>query len=172
MEMNGLRKIAGLFGAVAVAALAISCGGGGGTAAVSSRRFGSLAFSLTTTKRSYAVGEQVQGTFTVRNVGHQTINLGVSGCDFAYNVLAGGNTVGGVGGCGSQDFFNVSIAPGATEVHNFVWNQKDSENAQVPAGQYAILAWQPVVGIDGTLISPEQARSDLAASPVQVTLGP
>ena len=153
--------------------LLIGCGNGGGTtSATGARRFGSLEFKLTTPKTTYALGEQVSFAFSARNVGAQAVQTNADGCDRAFYVTQGGTRIAGVTGCASQDFASSTIAPGDAKTNNFTWDQKDFQGNQVPPGQYAIVGWLDVVSIDGTLVSTDQARQNLASNPIQVTIGP
>jgi len=106
------------------------------------RQFGSLEFTLSATKAVYARGEQVPLTFTVKNVGTQTITATIGACDFfGTKVTQAGNLVWQKsGGCGASTV-QVTIMPGETKTYSYAWDQKDLQGNSVGSGRYTIKSW-------------------------------
>ena len=152
-----------------IALLAVTltgCGGGSGTTAVTARRFGSLEYTLTTTKTTFAHGEQVPLTFTVRNVGSQTINVILGACEpFDTKVTSGSAVVWQdslTHGCGTEVTF-IAIAPGETKTYTYTWPQADQQGNQIPAGSYTLTSWYQAYSVtDATLSSGNQEVNEWA----------
>ena len=165
--------------ALPLLALLSSCGGDNSPAAPNGpvvstpRQFDNLVFTLSVPKATYAKGEQVPLTFTVKNVGTQTLAVGLGACDwFDTKVITGSRllwqkSVGS--GCGGH-VQPLSIAPGETKTFNYSWLQIDQQGIQVPTGQYSIKSWfQPMSPADPNP-SPEKQEANEFANPIQITL--
>jgi hypothetical protein len=157
---------------VALSALLSGCGSGGGdidNTAIPSvpRRFGSLEFTATATHSRYVPGTQVPLTLTVRNVGTQTAKIGVTGCQVAFDVMQRGQRIGPPPPDCPPSSVVASIAPGATQNFDTVWDQTDSQGRRVSVGSYAIDLWLTATSIDGVPVGPD-AKTNLSAEPILV----
>ena len=175
--MDKSRKAAILPIAILLSALLSGCGGGNSTIAASNgsapRQSGSLEYALTTTKMTFAKGEQVSLTFTVRNVSMQTVNVELGTCDWFDTKVVNGSQVLWekrlTHGCGAS-VNPLSIAPGEIKTFNYSWPQTDQQGNPAPAGQYAIKSWfQPYNSTDPNL-SPGNQEANEYAYPIQISV--
>lgn len=137
------------------------------------RQFGSLEFTLSATKAVYARGEQVPLTFTVKNVGMQTVNVTIATPAFdatitQNNQLVWQYTTSPLAGGGTGVIRTISIDPGVAETLDFTWDQKDQQGNSVMSGRYVVKAWFYPRSIDNTSVSQIQVESDLASNPIQI----
>lgn len=110
-------------------------------------------------------------TFTVTNVGSQTIAATLGACKFFdTKVTSSAQPIWQeslVGGC-IGSITDVSIAPGETKTYTSTWTQLDQHGNQVPPGSYTLTSWyQPYNSIDSNL-SPGNQEVNEAAGPIQV----
>jgi hypothetical protein len=160
----------------ALGALVAGCGGGDArsTAPVTSpaRQFGTLRFSLSASRATYARAEPVQITFVVRNVGAAPVTIDFVGATYATQVTRGDDVIvtfpqligGSVGA-------HETIMPGQTVTIPDTWDQTvPATGAPAPPGAYTVNAWLPATAVDGAVLSPESARSGLAANSIAFTI--
>lgn len=160
---------------VAVVAFAVAlltgCGGGDGATDTGNRRFRLLEFALTTPKTTYAHGEKVPMTFTVKNTGSQTVTVIGGGCVILFRITKGGQSFEPGIGCGAGAY-TITFAPGETKIYDLAWDQNDNQGTLVQAGQDTITAWLTAGNIDGTMLSAAEAEQNLSASPIQILVVP
>lgn len=165
-------------------ALLTACGGSDNSTPVKtgpvtsvSRTFQTLAFSLETPKSVYKVGEAVPLTLTVQNTGTQAVTVTYGDTvNSAFAVQQNGADV-YVSNLGGIEAINtISIDPGASKQFTFSWaqtNNVDPNNVmQVASGQYSLIGWLPAGGVNGTSVSVEQSRAELASNPLIITIFP
>ena len=75
------------------------CGGGDSSTGSGASPYRSLTFTLTTTKASFATGEQVPLPFSVKNLGMRAVSIYGGGCLVWFRITQGSQTIDGVGGC-------------------------------------------------------------------------
>lgn len=157
---------------LSVLLLLAGCGGGGSSMG-SSRTFGTLEFVLTIPKTTFAPGETVPMTFTVRNSGSRAVITKHIGCEPAFLVYHDGQALKGTPFCGIDEFFEVTFSPGETKTYHLNWDQRSGDQElQSPAGQYSITAWLDAIAVDENQLTFTQARQELASNPVVFTIGP
>jgi hypothetical protein len=175
--MDKLRKAAILPVMILLSALVSGCGGGSNTIAASNgsapRRSGSLEYTLTTTKMTFARGEQVPLTFTVRNVSMQTVNVELGACDWFDTKVVNGSQV-----LWQQSFTHIcgstiqplSIAPNETKTFSYSWPQTDQQGRQVPSGRYSLASWFQAINATDPALSPGNQEANEYAYPIQISV--
>ncbi len=165
-------KFAGLLLVIMLVALLTGCGGDGSTPALNqNRRFRSLEFALTTPKTTYAHGEQVPMTFTVKNIGSQKVSMVGGDCEVFFKIRQGSLSFDPDIGCGASGYI-IDLDPGQTKTYNLEWDQMDGHGSLVQAGQDTITVWLTAGNIDGTLLSKAETEQNLAANPIQIIVTP
>jgi hypothetical protein len=163
--------ICGFFLAMILSLLLSGCGGGDSTTATGNRRFGPLEFALTTTKTTFARGEQVPLTFTVKNTSQRTVTAIGGGCVDLWRVIQGGRDITPPSGCGAAGYM-FTFAPGETKTFNDTLDLRDANNNIEPAGVDVITVWFTAGNINGTDMTDAQVEHNLAANPIQITVTP
>jgi hypothetical protein len=169
-----MRKYgASLCGLICFVMMLAGCGGGDGTgpapaAVTSTRQYQSLQFTLTT-RTAFRRGETVPMTFTVKNVGSQTVTAFLGPPEADAQVSQGGRQIWrwSDGKAFPAVVYNLSFAPGESKTYQLDWDQKDSQGDAVPSGTYALKPWFNTGRINGVPVSPQQ---DLAAEPIEVVI--
>lgn len=162
--------------ALTIAALLAGCGGGGGTAPAptaltSTGQFRSLQFTLTT-QSSFARGQQVPFTFSMKNTETQPVVIDIGPAP-DFTITRNGQVVyqdslkfGTFGG-----YHVYSLGPGETISDNLTWSGKDLQDQAVPPGQYTLKVWARLGGVEGTTFTSEAMLEDsLTAPPVTITV--
>lgn len=158
---------------VCFATMLTGCGGGDSreptpTTVTSTRQYQSLQFTLAT-RTAFRRGETVPLTFTVKNVGAQTVTTLLGPPEADAQVNQGERRI----WRWSDDkafpavVYDLSLAPGESKTYPLDWDQKDGQGNAVPSGIYALKAWFNTGRIDGVPVSPQE---DLAAEPIDVLI--
>jgi hypothetical protein len=127
--------------------------------------------ALTTTKATFARGEQVPLTFQVKNDSSQAVTAIGGGCLSLYQIIQGGQDITPGVGCAASGF-SVTLAPGETKTYNIVLDQRDNNGNFLPAGQDTIKVWFTATNVNGTRMTDSEAQQNLAANPIQITVTP
>ena len=171
----------GLFAALLLLGLLTGCGGSGSSTPVNTgpvtsapRTVNGLQFTLTADKSVYKVGETVNFTFVVKNIGTQPIPYSASSPVADASVTHGSQVVwqyshvysGGLGG------FSTMLQPGDTTLTTFpiTWKQTYTDGGQVPTGQYALTSWFNPIMLNGTELHPADTQASLYANPIPITI--
>jgi hypothetical protein len=146
------------------------CGGGNSNTPANALQRG-FEFNLTTPKTTYKRGEDLQFTFTVKNNTPASIT---TTRDFGLYMIQAtlGDQVLWYEPQGGIEPKPVTYAPGETKTFDDVWRQVDINNNPVPFGTYTISAWLPVTSVNGEVIAPQYALTNLSAHSIEVTLQP
>jgi hypothetical protein len=172
---NPVRAIPALL----ILILLAGCGGGetspaNGLVRSPSRQFGNLEFSLSAPKTIYARGENVPLTFTVKNIGTQTITADF-GSPFPYTMqITQGKQVVREYPPGTTPMvgLRLTFAPGETKTFTKAWDQHYAlQSLEASPGPYQVNAWLRADQIDSTSFPQEQAKVQLSANPINITLG-
>ena len=162
-----------LCGLIGFAVMLAGCGGGDNTepaptTVTSTGQYQSLQFTLTT-RTAFRRGETVPITFTVKNVGAQTVTAFLGPPEADAQVSQGGRQIWrwSDGKVFPAVVYDLSLAPGESKTYQLDWDQKDSQGNLVPSGTYALKSWFTARRINGAPVSPEQ---DLAAQPIEVVI--
>jgi hypothetical protein len=157
--------------------LIAGCGGGNGSASALTtnssvpRSVRGLTFTLSTTRSTFARGEQVPLTLTITNTGTSPANAIGGGCNAMYKVIQGTHDITASLGC-AQGGYMVTIAAGGTKTYTMLWNQRDDNGNVVSSGQDSITAWFTALNIDGTQYTAAEAQQQFTTNPVQITVAP
>jgi uncharacterized protein YceK len=178
-----MKQSIGVAGFLALALLALVSGCGGGSSPTSpapafsssrqsSAQFGPLQLSLSASKSSYTVGEQVPLTFTVTNLGSQTVAATFgSATTYIFQVSQGAQTVWFYPQGSAAVITQQSFAPGETQTYTTTWNQTNWQtNAQQSPGLYTMDAWLTPITLNGVNVTSAQQQSLLDAGPIQITI--
>jgi hypothetical protein len=157
------------------------CSGGNDSVAVAvpvnsmPRTVGALEFTVSTTRATFARGEQVPLTFSVRNIGTSTVHAILGACDYFDVRVSRGNQViwqlSRTHGCGGL-ILEVAIAPGETKTYTSEWPQTDQDDNPVPAGQYTITTWYQPYDPGSTDLPPGNQEVNESANPIQISVTP
>ncbi|MHB1133826.1 MAG: BsuPI-related putative proteinase inhibitor [Chloroflexota bacterium] len=113
---------------------------------------GGLALTLGGAAPSYAPGQPVRLTLSARNAGTTPLRLTFpSGQRFdAIALDPAGREVWrwSHGRAFTLALVEIEIAPGQSQTHEIVWEQKDNEGRQLPAGKYTVRAWLTAQGAE------------------------
>ena len=151
----------------------VSCGSGSdntaNSIATSTRQFQSLQLTLTMPNNA-RLGEAIPITFTVKNIGAETITVLLADPEAISQAKLGNTEI--WNWAFGKPFSPVlpsskSIAPGETKSYDLSWNQKDNAGNQVSSGKYSIKSWFNTTSVNGVEVSPQ---TDLAPEPITVTL--
>ena len=157
--------------------LLTGCGGGSSSTSAtpvdtnsttSTRTYNDLQFTLSTTKATFR-GEQVPLTFTVKNIGSQTISATGGGCNVLLRVLQGTQIIGPEpASCGAGGYTS-TLNSGESKTYTTMWSQKDVNGNQVASGIYTLRVWTTAGNINGSDLTADQTETNLSAS-IQVTV--
>jgi hypothetical protein len=165
--------------ALLILILLVGCGSGGtllvnSQARSLSRQFGNLEFNLSAPKTLYTRGENVPLTFTIKNISTQTVTAGF-GSPFPYDIqVTQGKQVLWEFPPGTVPVvaLRLTFAPGETKTFTQAWDQHYSlQGPDAPPGPYQVHAWLRADQIDSASFLPEEAKVQLRANPINITLG-
>lgn len=171
---RAFRSFLWCFGGVLLASLS-GCGGGGTTTTYpilsAPKRFGTLEFTVGTTKATFASQETIQVTFTVKNTGAEAVTL-ASSIAYVYQIQVrhGDDSVWSV----PPDKFatpspatTLTLAPGETKTFTASWNQFLVQDGPVPGGMYMVAASILANTING--VKPDKPDA-LKANPIPIRI--
>jgi hypothetical protein len=128
--------------------------------------------TLTTPKTSYARGEAIPLTFTVKNTGTTAVSTTYfTSATLTIQAMLGNQIIWYIPQGGFEPK-PLTYAPGETKTLDTVWMEEDLNNRPAPSGAYIISAWIPAASVDGVMFTKEEVEANLAARPIQVTLQP
>jgi hypothetical protein len=186
---NRQFRLTGLAGFLVSAGLFTSAGCGGGSSSgqsdgsvVARGQYKTLRFTLSTTKSTFAQGEQVPFTFTISNAGTGPVNYTEEAQKYRALIFQNNTPVWDSNyGVASTTASQVTLAPGASRRFEFTWSQKNSkfDNApegQVPPGVYSVTTFANMGLYGGNF--PEDTRQamdpeadgKLLAGPINITI--
>ena len=172
---TALRTTLGL-AALALFALT-GCGGGDGNVVApvltsTARSASNLELTVSLPKSTYARGEAVPFTMTVKNVSTQTVGVDYNSPS-AYPLIKQGASLVWSSVSGVSSPRTTQLTPGQTLTFTGTWAQVNSSEAQVSAGNYTFQGWFDVAAVNGVVVGGvEQALSTFYTNPVSFTILP
>ena len=153
------------------------CGGGDGSVtppALTSvtRSASNLELIVSLPKSTFARGEGVPFTMTVKNVSTQTLQVDYNSPS-ADPLIKQGTGIVWNSMSGVPSPRDTQLTPGQVLTFTGTWNQVDSSNAQVPAGNYTFQGWFDARAVNGVSFSGNDvAITTFYTNPVSLTVLP
>ena len=176
---TALRTTLGL-AALALFALP-GCGGGDSNVvappvlASTARTASNLELTVSLPKSTFARGEDVSFTMTVKNVSTRTLPVQYSDPSALPLIKQGSNIIWALSG-GASSVREARLAPGQVLRFSSIWRQTQNPvpgETLVPAGGYTLQGWFDAISVNEIVVGGvEQALSTLYTNPVSFTVLP